>query len=436
MGKNKKVECELCKEVFYSKAHNAKYCRDCRTKVKNQQCAKSYKEKSDNELENIKNTFINMTLDDNYQTYHLTTKGFKEATGITAISVSKMFGGNWLDVLSYFGKKDELLSYVVEEFRSFYLNEYKANIESFYKSHKWITQGLINIISIKYIKEACGFRTVKSSQTLEGLKKNFKEVILKCGQIPFISEFKAITNINLNTYYKYFKTGTYEVILIGLSIDGKEIEKYKQRLSQRLSTNSSAIERSLIYTEDEKEKEFKRVFDEFYDKYNVYPTRRQFERLSKIGEKAYTKTMKMCWNDVREFYGYETTNEKNISEKECLGLISEILDCKYESQKTWNWLVNDRGSNLYVDGYYKEHNLVVEFDGVFHRVSIDHYGGDRKLERQKSNDKYKNNLVNKHGIKMLRIDSRHKWYDKNYLIKRLENLNINYKTNYTQQLSV
>lgn len=79
---------------------------------------------------------------------------------------------------------------------------------------------------------------------------------------------------------------------------------------------------------------------------------------------------------------------------------------------------------MYVDGYFTNYNLVVEFDGSQHRKPIKKFGGIERYNRLQENDNLKNKLLQEHNIKLLRIDSRSNWHDINYLKQRLVEIGI------------
>lgn len=429
------INCVRCGKEVESKAWNRKYCDDCKIIIKNEACNRTYHKNKNLKVEDADIIICKLINSDKYRTYHLTTKGFEEITNINAIAISKLFKTDWLEVMNRYGKKEELISYIANEYLNYYLNTYNCAIEGFYNNHKYITQHLITLIGSGHIKSMCGFKNLRYQHTLEGLKKNFDEVKCKINITPTIEEFNNNTKINISIYYKYYNTSSYKEVLEYLGCEKAEVEECFRRV-EKLS--AKRYKKFLIdnnvqlgYTDEEKEIEFKRVFDTFYNEHFVYPTRRQFSRLSKFSEKAYTKTTGMTWNQVRIYYGYPTTHSKNISETECLVLISNILEADFISQKTWNWLKSDKNANLYIDGYFDKYSLCVEFDGVFHRKSIEHFGGNKKLKRQKQNDKLKDKLIKEHGYKMLRIDSRDNWYDEDYLVDRLKELNIKIPTRQT-----
>lgn len=166
------------------------------------------------------------------------------------------------------------------------------------------------------------------------------------------------------------------------------------------------------------EREFRRVFDYFFKMYNTHPTKRIFNEVSKFNDNTYRKRYKLKWSEISGKYGYQL-EEKNVSEKICLEIAKEILGKDYKRNHTFKWLIGIKGKNLYCDGYFKEENLVIEFDGKQHRVPVANFGGKERFDKDKLNDALKEKLIKENGIKFLRISSKEKWRDKEYLEKRI-----------------
>ena len=68
-----------------------------------------------------------------------------------------------------------------------------------------------------------------------------------------------------------------------------------------------------------------------------------------------------------------------------------FADCKFKSP-------------LKFDFYLSDYNICIEYDGEFHFLEIDQYGGIKKLEYQQNNDNIKNEYCKKNKIKLLRIN--------------------------------
>lgn len=103
-----------------------------------------------------------------------------------------------------------------------------------------------------------------------------------------------------------------------------------------------------------------------------------------------------------------TAREKSPYAQMLLRQISSILDCGYETEHTWPWLINPKtGRNLYVDGYYPKYRLVVEINGRQHYEEMDQWLEERPsntLETRQWRDKVKAELLEEHGFKLLVID--------------------------------
>jgi len=74
---------------------------------------------------------------------------------------------------------------------------------------------------------------------------------------------------------------------------------------------------------------------------------------------------------------------------------------KFEPQYTFNGCKNKQV--LHFDFYLPELNMCVEYDGIQHYKSVEHFGGEERLKYTKQNDKIKNKYCKENDIKMLRI---------------------------------
>lgn len=100
-------------------------------------------------------------------------------------------------------------------------------------------------------------------------------------------------------------------------------------------------------------------------------------------------------------------NSKNYfsSVDKVLDIFSEILKEKPIKEWTCKDLRNPEDTNnLYVDGYYPEHNLIVEYDGQQHYEYVEflHKSYD-KFERTQMLDKHKDTIIKDLGINLIRI---------------------------------
>lgn len=92
-------------------------------------------------------------------------------------------------------------------------------------------------------------------------------------------------------------------------------------------------------------------------------------------------------------------------EKEVVSNFSKILNESPEIQYTTDWLKNpSTGRHLYVDAYFPEHNLIVEYDGKQHFIYVPFYHKSYKqFESLQYRDKIKELLIAQHNIALIRI---------------------------------
>lgn len=112
-------------------------------------------------------------------------------------------------------------------------------------------------------------------------------------------------------------------------------------------------------------------------------------------------------NNAMELVGIPTRKRgESIAEKVVLNKISSILDSKYEYQKQFDWLVNpNTGRKLFIDGYFKEYNLAVEYNGKQHYQVTPFIKGDsvELLKIRKERDAIKYKLLKQNNVKLIII---------------------------------
>lgn len=247
--------------------------------------------------------FNNMIEKYNHPQY-FTMTGFLEVSGIHSIGISKLFKMQWIDVLNKFHKKDEVYNYVCEEYLDYYLTDFKCDFVDFYKNHPYISQDLIKQFTIDNIKRDCGFKGSHQQHNFIGLQQNFTNIKQELKRIPFCNEFIKLTNISMSSYYNYFNTDSYEEFILNIGNSKEELEEYELNKHKRKLEISAMGGKASGISDQDKEIEFRRVFDGFFIENNRYPSRREFLLLSKFSDKAYTKKLKITWNQAVERYGY------------------------------------------------------------------------------------------------------------------------------------
>ncbi len=120
----------------------------------------------------------------------------------------------------------------------------------------------------------------------------------------------------------------------------------------------------------------------------------------------------VAWNSFQQGSRCPICNESK-GEKE----IEKVLDkhfINYISQYKIKELIGVNGGLLSYDFYLPDYNLLIEYQGIQHEKSFNHFGGKEKLKKQQEHDKRKKEYANKNGYKLLEI-----WY---YDFDNIENI--------------
>ena len=87
--------------------------------------------------------------------------------------------------------------------------------------------------------------------------------------------------------------------------------------------------------------------------------------------------------------GLETEMENALKER----------NISYTYQKQFDWLKYK--NKLSIDYFLPDYNVAIECQGEQHYESVKKFGGDKKFEINKLRDKFKKQLCEEHGIKLL-----------------------------------
>lgn len=99
----------------------------------------------------------------------------------------------------------------------------------------------------------------------------------------------------------------------------------------------------------------------------------------------------------------------------------------FEQQKTWKWLTYK--SNLKVDFYLPDYNMVIECQGIQHFEPVEFFGGENEFKNIIKRDLIKKEACEQHGIKVILYSSCKKISQKNVV----KNKKILLKLIYEQQ---
>jgi len=400
-----RYKCKICGEYTGKNDGHSRYCTKCYLKI------------LENNFYTIEGKFCYLT---------------NEFNNISNISVNKYVKylkyntescNNWKDVMIYYGKYDEYFNQICNKYTDWSIKNNSISIDKFSKECKISYRAMCDI-SVDKIKSKCNLKYYKRNNHKD-FEIDFNDVKNRFGYILLYTDFFENCRISRGAYENRFKNKDlpmYDYIVRLFSSD-KEFENYIDR--KRIKKKSILIDNGILpenkYTKKELKSNLVSIFDEFYKEYNAYPSRRNFNKLSSICDKVYRKYYNKPWLDIlNEEFGYKIDNSFK-SEIQCLNSISNILDCEYQPQKTWDWLIGNGGKNMFCDGYFKEFNLIVEFQGLQHREPVEYFGGLKTFNRQIANDKLKSKLLDTYNINLIEIWFDEDWQNKDYIKSKLEN---------------
>ena len=93
----------------------------------------------------------------------------------------------------------------------------------------------------------------------------------------------------------------------------------------------------------------------------------------------------------------------NFSETVCRKYI-EYLFGRTFNKKKFDWLINDKGNKMELDGYNEELNIGFEYDGIIHSKFVEYFHKTEEQFRKRQNDdRIKDKLCFDHGVILIRV---------------------------------
>ena len=136
------------------------------------------------------------------------------------------------------------------------------------------------------------------------------------------------------------------------------------------------------------------------------------------------RVTKICLNCKKEFWVWQSKKNRakycskscrakqqfsSQEENEVVTIIAGILKEIPERAKTFTWLKSSNDRNMYLDAYFPNHNIAIEYDGKQHRQFIPHYHKSiKQFEQSQERDTQKEKLCKKNGIILIRITDEEK----------------------------
>ncbi len=123
----------------------------------------------------------------------------------------------------------------------------------------------------------------------------------------------------------------------------------------------------------------------------------------------FKKSGNFCSRDCSLKFQRKNTRPSKI-QNEIAKAISRILkDNNFEQEVTFDWLIGSRGCHLFVDIYFPQKQLAIEYNGPQHRSVFPYKGeGEKRMltrfRRVQECDKEKKMMLRKHKVKLIEID--------------------------------
>lgn len=366
-------------------------------------------------------------------------KGFSKNSKYTAIQHIKYFVKNnykygikdWYTLLKYYNKYDLFYDRVVEIYKETKNKYDKCSLSYVYQHNDYIVFEDIKNIGNKKLRAIVDSKQMRHSR--QEYIDEFMRVCEVFGRVPTSVEFNEECDFSMTGYKGEFgssdKYGLYgNIVYEILGDDGYNDYLNSKKNFKRKPENGYKKKYSNEYMMEE----FNKYIDEYYKEHNKLPSRRLFERETGLCSRTYRVYFGKSWSELLKDKGF--TNEQiysnNRSEIQCLDKVASILNCEYDHQKRFDWLIGNNNFPLFLDGYYPEYDLCIEFSGRQHFVYVEGaFGTYEAFLNQQENDRIKERLCRENCKHFLMIKSSSPWYKEDWLKKQLTNIGISIPNN-------
>ncbi len=297
--------------------------------------------------------------------------------------------------------------YVIKELYNLFK---KAKIDNVPITRKyWINNSNIGTKSIYRLYNSFG-NFIESFEDINNYNKNFiptKEIVTD----EIINIHNLSKQLNENFNIRFYKENSKNLWYLS-----KYYGSYQNAVFE-LNLTSNVIKDP---TKDEYKKEIKKL----YDKYG-YISIELLAQKSKYRCKGIRFLYEKFggYNNILNELNIPTKYSKNKSCMLLLNTISEILGYNPHYEYSWDWLKNPETKyNFRVDGYFKNHNLVVEYNGRQHYEHVKKFHKTKEdYEKYCNNYNLKINLLNEHEFKILEFKYNEKM-NKEHIENKLKNI--------------
>ncbi len=203
--------CEKCNNELTQVNHQTRYCESCREKS-DKKSTQRYKKKtrkaiSKNKEENLIENFSNVIT----MPFHLTPLGFETVSNISYNSYLNFYKKPWIEILKQFNKYDELINYIIEEYRNYISKSNKQSFNNFTDEHEYIGKQLIKTIGCEYIRSRVGVKRKRNSS--QDYKNEFMRLVNLYNRPPLYAEFTQSSKLSINGFKSNLKVKEYDLIV-------------------------------------------------------------------------------------------------------------------------------------------------------------------------------------------------------------------------------
>lgn len=422
----------MCNNEFTGN-YQALYCSDCKKLREKEYTRKQSERRSVKRRQKLKENMENLKLEG----LDLLPNNFNEKSPLKFSNYTNSYRTNWYEILKMYDKFDSLKQALLLEYKKFYEETGWYGHELFLKYIN-TSQYLLKYIDFEEFRNSIGKTRIR--KTDEELRDNFLDVVRKLGRLPYqLKDFTENSKIHINTYIRRINIeGDIVTSIVKEYIKNDEIlhwyfkgKKFHKNISEsnRIRRYVEAVSRD----KDEIIESTRLVVDLYMKEYNKLPRACDLQDLTGISTNLIKEKFNMYYREFLHSLGYKVTKGrmyKGVStEEKLLNNISQILDSDYISQMCFDWLNGTRGWKLKCDGYFKDYDLVVEYDGEQHFYPIDFAGKGEEHAYQEfldtqMNDRIKNKQIPQHGLILLRIAYDEPINDTDYLKMKLLDIGL------------
>lgn len=216
----------------------------------------------------------------------LFAKNFNKVSDMKVKSYCLTYKKTWLELLKIYNKFDNYSELMTLKYKKYVSESGKVSIDSFAKTYKEMSRDSILEFGFDNLKKLAGVKKLRYSDV--DLKDNVGYVVSKLGRPPLYKEFNDMTEIAINTYAERLnlKGEVYDEVMKKYLSDDEYKEFVKITAENKSNIGKLTGPMSATYSIEDYEKNFKEVFENFKLIYGDIPSRRLFDKFTKVSDSS------------------------------------------------------------------------------------------------------------------------------------------------------